>query len=398
VIALVGSVAFLTETSLGLGLPWAFALWLAAALALMRPEPRYGVAGVCLLLAALARQETFLFLAGATAWLVWRQVRGPRPSRGAWLILIGWLAIVVLAIHDLALAGDPLWWTKVAGISAARQHVGSVLHVAHRNAAHLLGLLGLVAFGIIGGLVLIRSRSWLTFWGLAVMGPLVALFTLVLAWRGLAVLDRYFHPIDLAVILSAAIGAGAVLGGLRRRAVGKRPSRLDRGMPAIGMAAAAILAVLLSMPFAPASGAARRTIGAQADTALRVASMAPILREALRAIPAPDAPEPGPYRTPEPADLRVFVPRYEGHRLAATLPASMSYLRWIDPGRVDLANGYPAVGSLLYFDGLLQPGAVTPQTAALRPSTPTIVGGVRVVPVYVDAARKIWVERIEAAP
>ena len=95
--------------------------------------------------------------------------------------------------------------------------------------------------------------------------------------------------------------------------------------------------------------------------------------------------------------IRVFGPRYEVHRLAAILNVPMSQFRWIDPRHVDLAGGYPAVGSLLYFDGVLAPSTLTPQTAALRPSTPTVVGNVRIVPLYVDEARRIWVERIESA-
>jgi hypothetical protein len=397
-VGLVGSVALLAETSLGLGLPWAFALWVAAGFALLRPEPRYGLAGLGLLLAALARQETFLFLAVATAYLVWRLVRGPRPPRSSWLILVGWFALVVLAIHDYALTGDPLWWTKVAAISAAHQNVGSVVHVARRNAAHLVGLWGLLVFGLVGALALIRRRSWLAFSALGVMGPLVALLTLVLAWRDLAVLDRYFHPIDLAIIISAAIGAGAMLAAVRQRAIAKVSGPVQRGIPAVTLASAAVLAVVLSSPFAPTSAAARRTIGAQADVALRIDSLTPILKEALRSIPASDPPEPGPYLVPDPADIRVFVPRYQGHRLAVILDESMSRLRWIDPGRVDLSAGYPAVGSLLYFDGVLSPPSVTKETAVLRPSVPTVVGNVRIVPVMVDEARQVWIERIEAAP
>ena len=86
------------------------------------------------------------------------------------------------------------------------------------------------------------------------------------------------------------------------------------------------------------------------------------------------------------------------NRLAVLLHVPMSRIRWIDPGRVDLSEGYPAVGSLLYFDGVLSPGSVTEQTAALRPSVPTVVGNVRVIPIVVDEARQVWIERIEAAP
>ena len=262
------------------------------------PTPRYALAGIFLLVAALARQETFLFLAVATAHLTLRVVRGPRPERSVGLILVGWFALVVLAIHDVLLTGDPLWWTKVASISAASRNVTSVGGVARLNATHLAMLWPLVAVGIVGAVVLVRRRSWFAFWGLATMGPLVALFTLVLAWRHLSILGHYLHPIDLAVILAAAVGVGTILAELLRRAVPLLPGALHDRMPAIGVASAALIAVALSSPFAPTSAAARQAVGAQAAAAVRVDAVVPILQQ------APPRP-PGPAFTPS----RVRMPR-----------------------------------------------------------------------------------------
>jgi len=397
-VALIGSAAVLAETSWGYGLPWAFALWMAAGLALMRPAPRYGWAGGFLLLAALARPETLLFTATATAYLGWRIVRGPRPVRSLGLILIGWLALVVFTVHDLLLTGDPWWWAKVASISATGHPVASVGGVARLNATHLLALRGFVVAGAIGAVVLIRKRAWLAFWGLAVMGPGVALFTLLLALRGLKVLGHYLHPIDIAVILGAAIGAGAVLAEVRRRSGPRVPSSLQPALTATLIGSAAVVAALLSAPFAPTSAAARRTIGVEATAAVRVDEMVPILRPAVASLPGRDTPDPGPYATPAPADIVVFAPRYQVNRLAVILGVPVSRIRWLDPTLVDLAGGYPAVGSLLYFDGVLSPTTVTQQTAVLRPTAPTVVGNVRVVPVFVDTAQRIWVERIEPMP
>lgn len=397
-VALIGSAALLAETSWGYGLPWAFAFWMAAGVALMRPVPRYGWAGGFLLLAALARPETLLFTAAATAYLAWRVVRGPRPARSGGLILIGWLAVVVMAVHDLLLTGDPLWWTKVASISVAGRPVASVGGVARLNATHLLALRGLVVVGAVGAVVLIRKRAWLAFWGLAVMGPGVALFTMLLALRGLKVLGHYLHPIDIAVILGAAIGAGAILAEVRRRAATRVPRTRRPALTATLVASAAVAAVLLSSPFAPTSATARRTIGAEATAAVRVDAMVPVLEPAVVTLPPREAPDPGPYATPAPADIVVFAPRYQVNRLAVILGVPVSRIRWLDPALVDLAGGYPSSGSLLYFDGLLSPTTVTEATAVLRPSAPTVVGNVRVVPVFVDTGRRIWVERIEAAP
>ena len=397
-VALIGSTALLAEASWGAGLPWAFALWLAAGLALMRPSPRYGLAGMFLLVAALARPETLFFLAVATTYLAWRVVRGPLPTWSSGLLLVGWLALVVMSVHDVLLTGDPLWWTKVASISAGNGHPASVGGVLRRNAMHLLDLRSFVVAGIVGAIVLIRRRSWLAFWALAVMGPMVALFTVALGLRGLTVLGHYLHPIDLAVILSAAIGVGTILAELRQRAVPLVPTPLRHGLPAITVASAALLAVALSSPFAPASSHARQQIGAEAEAALRVDTVVPILEGALPTIPSTSSPEPGPYATPDPADILLVAPRYQVNRLAAILRFPISRTRWLDPDRVDLARGYPAIGSLLYFDGVLRPDTVTEETAVLRPTVPTVVGNVRIVPIFVDEARQVWIERVEAAP
>ena len=97
-------------------------------------------------------------------------------------------------------------------------------------------------------------------------------------------------------------------------------------------------------------------------------------------------------------NVLLLAPRYQVNRLAVILQFPVSRAMWLDPARVDLAGGYPAIGSLLYFDGVLYPTIVTEQTAVLRPTVPTVVGNVRVVPIFVDEARQVWIERIEATP
>lgn len=396
-VALLGSTALLVETSWGQGLPWAFALWAAAGLALVRPSPRHGITGLFLLLAGLARQETFLILGLATVALAWRSVRGPRPGRGAWLVLLGWLSLPLLCLHDLALTGDPLWWARVSEISASMRHPLSVRRVLRLNVSHLLGLWPFVVAGMAGAIVLAWRRSWGVLLGLVAIGPLVSLLTLVLALRRLVVLGHYLDPIDLAVILAASVGAGAILAEARRRVAPAIPAGLRHGLPVLTVAAAAVLAALLSSPFAPASASARAVIGTEADRALRVDAYVPVLREALPAVPLREVPSPGPYATPPPDAIHVFVPRYQAHRIAGILDVPTSELRWLEPTRVDLGAGYPAAGSLVYLDGVLSPSTIVPETAVLRQSSPTVVDGVRVVPIVADPGRKVWIVRIEPA-
>lgn len=397
-VALFGSVALLREASWGQGLPWAFAAWMAAGLALSRPSPRFGLAGAFLFLGALARPETFLLLGVATACLAWRAIRGPRAPRVAGLLLIGWLSIAVLGVHDLLLTGDPLWWAKVAAISAAGRHTPSIGAVARLNLGHVVALSLLVVPGVVGALVLVRRRAWLAFWGLAAIGPLVALETLGLAFRRLPVLGHYLDPVDLAVILAAAIGVGTVLAWARREAGRRLPTRYRVAPAVAGLVVSVLAAAILSRPFAPLSDRGRHAIGLQADFALRVDEIVPSLALAVASIPTPDRSGPGPYAAPAPVDIVVFVPHYQVYRLAVMLDVPESRIRWLDVSKVDVAAGYPAVGSIVYTDGVLDPSSVTDGTAILRSTAPTTVGGVRIVPLLVDPARQVWIVRVERAP
>ncbi len=76
---LVASPAFLLETAWGLASPWALGLWFAAGLAVLAPRPRWGLAGLLLGLATLARLETLLLVGLALAVLPIRSL-----ARGGW--------------------------------------------------------------------------------------------------------------------------------------------------------------------------------------------------------------------------------------------------------------------------------------------------------------------------
>jgi len=94
----------------------------------------------------------------------------------------------------------------------------------------------------------------------------------------------------------------------------------------------------------------------------------------------------------------AFVPRLEVPRLAVDLNLPLTEIAGLVPTQVDLARGYPPVGSVVYLDGRVDPATVDPETAVLRVSEPVVVGAVRIVPVEADAAERLWIVKIEAAP
>ena len=103
--------------------PWALLAVLVAGLAVTGDRPRYWLAGVALLAGTLARLETILVVGLALAALILLEIRArvsgaSRPPMAAYSVLLGFLAIPVMAIHDLLLTGDPLFWTKVAQINS----------------------------------------------------------------------------------------------------------------------------------------------------------------------------------------------------------------------------------------------------------------------------------------
>jgi hypothetical protein len=396
----VGLLSLQVEASWSYGLPWAFALWLGAGLMLLRPRPIYGLAGACLLLGALVRPETFIILGVGTLLLGFQAARRPRPPRAAWLLLLGWLAIVGLCVHDLLLTGDPLWWTKVAShfvaLNGGRSQ--SVASVVLMSTDRLAGMIVLVVAGCGGLAVLVRRRSWVSLAGLVALGPLVVVYTWFLAVARLDVLGHYLDPVDLAVILAAAIGVGSLLREARLRLAGAVPRTAGWGGGALSIGVAVALAVLLSTPFSLTSSSAREEIAHEASLAVQIRTVVPILDGALPRGRPGSSIAPGPMGSPDPAMVLAFVPRLEVPRLAVDLNLPLTEIAGLVPTQVDLARGYPPVGSVVYLDGRVDPATVDPETAVLRVSEPVVVGAVRIVPVEADAAERLWIVKIEAAP
>lgn len=397
-VSLVGLVSLAYEASEAFGLPWAFAFWCAAGLALARPAPAYGWAGAFLLLGGLVRPETFVFLAVATVVLAWRAIRGPRPADGAWRIMVGWLAIGFLCLHDLLLTGDPLWWTTVGShsVELLGGRPASPARIALNAVLHVRPLTGLAVAAGVGMVVLVRRRTWLPILGILAMGAGVAAFCVFLAWRHLAILAHYYDPIDLAVVLAAAVGVGTAVQVARRHVMTRSPGlppAIERGG---GVLVVIVAAIVLANPFAPRSSRALSAIGRQAAEAQRLTLVRPELEAALAPLRPVDPGGPGPTVDRRPADAVLFAPAFQVNCLAVDLDLPISRVMRLEPDDIDLAGGYPRVGSVVYVDRLLGPASITPATSVLLVSEPTEVAGVRIVPVSVDPTLGVWVVRIEA--
>lgn len=400
-VALTGSLSLAGEASWAYGLPWAFALWMAAGLMLLRERPRYGLAGGFLALAGLARPETVILLGVATLALSLAAMRRRRIPDGAWLILIGWLAIPGMCLHDLLLTGDPLWWVKVAphAVELNEGRARSLAGTLYLSASHLASMIILVAEALVGGIVVLRRGAWIVTAALVALGPLVIVATWLLAIRHLETLTHYLHPADLATILAAAIGVGALLSLARRRLEPRFPQLAGRGSSALVVASAIALAVVSSQPFAPLDGRAQRNIAGQSELDRRVASLLSSIEAALPANPGGTTdPAPGPMGSPDPASVVLFIPRHRLPRMAVDLDLPLTSIAVLRPAQIDLARGYPPVGSVVYMDGKVDPGSIAGGTAVLRVTVATTVGGVRIVPVMTDPTAGIWIVRLEPAP
>jgi len=399
-VALTGSTALVAEASWAYGLGWAFAFWMAAALMLLRARPRYALAGVFLLFAVLARPETFILLGVGTLILAGATIRGQLPSRGAWLITIGWLALPVMCLHDLLLTGNPLWWLSVAphAVEVNGGRARSLPGAVYMSASRLLSMIVLVVEALAGGIIVLRRRQWVATVGLIALGPLVVIFIWFLAARHIETIGHYLHPVDLAIILGAAVAVGTLLPWARDRLVPRVPQLAGPAGGILVVVASIALAVASSRPFSPLSAGARQTIALEGQLDVRVGSLLPTIVSSLPANPVSTTQPPGPMGSPDPGSIALFIPRHRLPRMAVDLDLPLTAVAVLVPARVDLAHGYPPVGSVVYMDGKIDPGSVGSGTAVLRVTAPTTVGGVRIVPVKTDPAAGIWIVRVEPAP
>jgi hypothetical protein len=408
-VSLVVSPRLLLETSWALGSVWALLLWIVAGLAVTAGRPRWGIAGVALGLAALARLETFLVIGLALAVLAAMRFGPPRWRRpvpaGAWRISIGLLALPIMCLHDVLLTGDPFFWTSVAAsYSATADSAGrlpSLSAVAHDLADLASGQAAVTILAVIGVAVLAARARWAILVGVLALGPGMAAFLLVLAARHTFVDPRYLVPISVAMIFAAAVGLSGIVVpdlvpflGRRLRALGERSAR-ER--PTAYLAAVSVAVAAVAIAFAPAIGpldrSTRVTIASARHLARTADRAVPLIRTALAGgtagRPASSA---SAARAGTPPDL-VVVPVPIRPRVAVQLDRSLDDVgSFRDPAA--WAAGAPKAGQLILID--VDPSAPAAATAAFRLSGPATVAGVSLIPLISDPADGTWLLQVAA--
>ena len=383
------------EVGVSLATPWALPLWAGSALAVTARVPRYAFAGLLLAMATLVRLETVILTGCAVvslivAWLASRASRTPAPPSRAWLTpLVALVALPFLAIHDVAISGDPLYWTKVAGVFSELAAVpiptpGDVvrLFVARWATAPLAAPLA-----VIGIYWLAVNRRWALLVGLVALGPTIIAALLALAARGIYVDRRYLAAPELVTCLAAGIGFGAALrwttaAAMRSRGTTQRVAGLlsARAGPVV---VAALLALLIVPPYFVRVPGVRGTVGEAIQEAIGLELALPIIRVALASPPDP------------PAGLRpLIVPRNLRYRAALDLDLPESQVGRQDPARFHLGSGFPAAGQVVVhtrFEAVLAPDS---DLRRIEVSAPAVVDGVPVAPLLANEGAGIWVVRI----
>lgn len=336
--SLMGSPDLLLEVSRANSLVWALAWWMIAALAATADVPRPRLAGAALLLAGLCRFETLALSAVAVAAVAlwWWRARGrggafaERSTRAARslhrravvgaALALGWLPVALL--HDWLLTGNPLYWLSVPGSYTLVYNPGlaSVDPIAYAGifVARIGPQWPLLVLAALGAAVLAASRQWLPLAAVAALAGGVVTLLFWLAWRATYVSNRYYEPIDLALILVAAIAVGWI-GAL----IADRLPRLRRPAAA-GIADGALVAAAVALGLAlgwPALPWDRRasteltSIRQASANAARLPAWIGSIAVNLVTEPVPPTHGDAPPRRP-PASFGLLVPSRDVSRLA----------------------------------------------------------------------------------
>lgn len=402
-VGLVGCGALLFDVGYALAIPWALAFVAAAGIALTSRPSRPALAGVLLMIGALARLEVLLVVGLAGLVLVWgslaprRWAGGPTPRR-EWFILLGLLALPIMCVHDLLLIGDPLYWSSVA----LRYSMASGYVILDPSAlvgwlvGRLMAEWPLTLIGGVGFLRLVIGRRWTVAAAVLAFGPGMAAFLVLLAFRHIYVPDRYAAPIDIALIVAGGAGVAWALHGLTGF-TGARVARLRVGdvhsqgkaSTLITLTAVAALAVAVAWPGGFLDSGLRSMIGNSLALAADTGQVESSLRKAVDVAPA-SVGWPPPTSGPAAAAV-LMVPTAVWPRMSLDLHVPLTRLRITSRRAADPAAWLESVGQIIFHDRV-----VDGPMPALEVDRPTPFGGGTVVPVQVDSAGGYWVVAVVA--
>ncbi len=380
-VALVSSGALVRQVARGNSVIWALAGWGVAADALARPQRRWGVAAAALLLASLARAESWLLLVPAAALgvVAWR-----RGERRALLLLVPLVAPLLWFAHDLALSGDPLYSLRVperyTDVISGRQVIppGAWLAQLGRRYGRSPLLLALALAGIAW---LARQRAWLWLVSLGAMTVgLLAVLGLD-AWHGTYVSFRYYDPADASVRMLAAFATAWPLAAWPFAWRARLPAGAFGRFLAGGGAVALLVAAC--WPLAPADQQVRSTLDREVALSRNAAS-------AIRALrPVAATPGPGPGSV-------VAVSGPQRIRVAVELGLPLGRVRDLLVRTQTEPLGQALAGSVAVFHDA---GGDRPagRFAALSLTDPGRVGDLLLVPLLADPGRGLYVLRVAPA-
>lgn len=427
--ALAGSPELLLEVAHANSLVWALAAWFAAGIALTVAQPRYGAAGLALMVGALLRVETWLLIGPAIAagtWIAWRgRRRGGRRSPladPALRLCVASLALPIGVLHDALLTGDPLFSFGVS----ARYTAIYVPGLRPDGPLEFLGaalprwggqplLLVLALAGIV--VALSTARRWIAGGILALtLGDLALLA--VLAGRGTYVSARYYEVADMALLVAAGIGAGGIVACAAGAIVGRRgtagvPGTRGHAPGVFGFRAAALAAAALGIGAGLALtwpvAAADRTTSSRLALVRQASEDVPAIEDVLRGEPtrsaagAASAGHGGPFAM-DPARAAWLVPSELRSRIAVDLDRPLTEVA--DSLAAFLASPPAAAvrdGQIVVHDRSADPGGTRYRPLYAPFETGTDAAGAtgplagRLTPLLADATRGVWIFRVGPA-
>ncbi|HEX2155539.1 MAG TPA: hypothetical protein VHS79_00925 [Actinomycetes bacterium] len=384
VLAVAGSGPLVLQAARGNSMVFAVAGWSVALDALTRgggpggrardagaagSGPAWALAAGALLLAGLARAESWVLLPLAAAYglLAWR-----RGDRRALLLALPLAAPLLWLAHDWLLTGDPLFAVRIPGrysdLVSGRQVIPPadwLALVARRYATDPL----LLVLGVAGAVWLVRRRAWLWLAALGAAGTGVLALLGLQAWQGTYISWRYFDPADLALRLAAALGAAALATWVA--------GRLGRGRGVVAVAGAVLLAGAACWPLAPADPVVTSTLDRDSRLSANTATAIDVL--------GPVAAEPG-------TVLAVSGP--QRLRVAVELGLPLDRVRDLFLAGLAAPLDQALAGTAAVFhdaDGDRPPE----RFARLSTTVPTRVGELELVPLRTDPERGLYVHRVE---